>query len=159
MIQRLQSLYLLFNALLGLGYVTFNIELAGYITDIGGEKKTLTIGSSFIKNSLVSAGIELNIWSITSFLLLSIYSFFLIFMYKNLEKQLRYVRLNFIAIIIGLSGIFFSVIFAINGDDSTIDLNFSKSLFLTLLTLFFNFLAYRGIKRDIALIGSADRLR
>ena len=95
--------------------------------------------------------------SITLVALLSIAS---IFFYGNLNRQLTLVTSNFGAITIVLINVYL-IKGRIGGPNGITfqDLGLNWPIFLLLGVLILNFLAARGIKKDLDLLASADRLR
>jgi hypothetical protein len=83
-----------------------------------------------------------------------------IFFYGNLNRQLTLVTANFGAIVIVLINVYL-VRERISGTNGITfqDLGINWPLFLLLAILILNFLAVRGIRKDLDLLASADRLR
>ena len=89
-----------------------------------------------------------------------------IFLYKKRELQVRLCRLNMLVniIFIGLVFIYYesdvmSVIFAVENDIYTLDVAYFIGMAFPLVNLVLEILAIRGIKKDIELLKSVDRLR
>ena len=89
-----------------------------------------------------------------------------IFLYKKRELQVRLCRLNMLVniIFIGLVFIYYesdvmSVIFAVENDIYTLDVAYFIGMAFPLVNLVLGILAIRGIKKDIELLKSVDRLR
>lgn len=95
-----------------------------------------------------------------SMVLVSLLSLIAILMYSNLKRQLTLVTMNFGAILIVLINVYL-----IKGKIGGIkeitfqSLGLNWPIFLLLVLIILNFLAARGIKKDIDLLASADRLR
>lgn len=159
MIQRLQSIYLLSISILAIVVLTTNLELAKGKGIIGNKEISYSVGAS--RNTLYFETVaqKTNINAIVAFSALAFYAFLVLIFYKNLKQQLYFTRLNFLLIPILIFCIYYSIHQATTEFTSISEQHFSIGLFLSVLALIFNFLAYRGIKRDIDLIGSADRLR
>ncbi|MDA3943900.1 MAG: DUF4293 domain-containing protein [Bacteroidetes bacterium] len=82
----------------------------------------------------------------------------IIFMYKNLNGQLRLIRLSilFNLTLIGLVFFYYvEQIKLVTGSEPA----YKFGIFLPLIALVFLFLALRGVRKDFKLIRSADRLR
>jgi hypothetical protein len=79
-------------------------------------------------------------------------------MYKNLGGQLRLVRLTilFNLVLIGLMFFYYAEELKVK---TAVEADYDLGVFLPLIALVFLFLAMRGIKHDIKLLRSADRLR
>jgi len=159
MIQRVQSLYLLGILILVLVLLTANIELSNGKAIQANKVITYSIGASSNTIHSETDTRNTNLTAIISFSALALYAFLVIFFYKNLKQQLIFTRTNYLLIIVLISAIYYSIHQATIEFDSISEQHYSIGLYLSLLTLIFNFMAYRGIKRDIDLIGSADRLR
>lgn len=159
MIQRVQSLYLLGISLLAILLITANIELSNGKANQADKVINYSIGASSITISSDTSIQQANLTSIISFSAMAVCAFFIILLYKNLKRQLVFTQINFVLIMVFISIAFYSTTQATANFTSISDQHYTIGLYLTILALIFNFLAYRGIKRDIDLIGSADRLR
>jgi len=87
-------------------------------------------------------------------------SFFALFLYKKQKLQLRFVALNFLLMGLSVFGMFQSY----NQFNDKIGLmihstQYQPALFLPVVLVLLNVLAYRGIKKDIDLLASVHRLR
>jgi hypothetical protein len=114
---------------------------------------TSTIGSE--------TPISLSRFEIPVFLtLVALLSMATIFLYSNLNRQLTLVTSNFGAIAIVLINVYL-IKGRIGGTNGITfqDLGVNWPLFLLLVVVVLNFLAARGIKKDLDLLASADRLR
>lgn len=161
MIQRLQSLYLFAISLLSMLMLATNmgmIDGKGNASDLIKQYAIGAFSNTFYYTAETAAHLP-DFTRIVCFLLMGIYAIMILFMYKNLKQQFKFARLNYILISLSLFGIYFSVFKATIGLYGNSTQHYSMGLFLPLLALVFNFFACRGIKRDIDLIGSADRLR
>lgn len=135
MIQRIQTVYLILGILL---------NSALYFTPLYGH--ALKDPSSWITIA-ISAAIALA----TLVILISI------FLYKNRPKQVQLVKISMFLQIIGLGfliGIFFSL-----GGVGLFLYEEVLSLLLPIVTLLFQYLAIRKIKKDEDLVRSMDRIR
>lgn len=161
MIQRLQSLYLFAISLLSIVMLATNMEMIngnGSSADLIKNYSIGAISDAFSYTAESTANIP-DFMRIVSFCLMGIYAFIILILYKNLKQQLKFARLNYVLIVLSIFGIYSSIYKATIGLSGNSEQNYTMGLFLPLLALVFNFLACRGIKRDIDLIGSADRLR
>ncbi|MBZ0243315.1 MAG: DUF4293 domain-containing protein, partial [Bacteroidales bacterium] len=84
--------------------------------------------------------------------------FMIIFMYKNLNGQLRLIRLSILFNLVLIGLIFFFYVAQIELVTVS-EASYDKGIFLPLIALVFLFLSLRGVRKDIKLIRSADRLR
>jgi hypothetical protein len=156
MIQRIQSVYL-FLAFLS-GVVLFFFPIAWYY----GEVNTLEFFVCRIVDHVPS-----NVPLFGKYFLLplsalnlvsALFSFFLIFLYKKLNRQYKLIRLNILLIIIYIGAVFFYYSDNI-GSVVNSTAQFGVGAFLPLISLVFLVLAMRGINSDIKLLRSVDRLR
>ena len=88
---------------------------------------------------------------------IGVFSFVVIFLFKNRSLQLKACRLILILIFIMIGLLFYTSDTLSNGLDQK--LIFKIGTYLPLLQVIFIFLAHRGIKKDDELVRSADRLR
>jgi hypothetical protein len=161
MIQRKQSIYLFLVSLICLAMTFTDINLYkgkaltndGISIDYKINTNTSTLGFA---SPVTISKFEIPI-SITLVALLSIAS---IFFYGNLNRQLTLVTSNFGAITIVLINVYL-IKGRIGGTNGITfqDLGINWSIVLLLGVLILNFLAARGIKKDLDLLASADRLR
>ena len=95
-----------------------------------------------------------------SITLVALLSMATIFFYGNLKRQLTLVTSNFGAITIVLINVYL-IKGRIGGTNGITfqDLGLNWPIFLLILIIILNFLAARGIKKDLDLLASADRLR
>ena len=134
MLQRIQTIYLLF---------VFLVQLAGYI---------------FLPQRLLYSGVSVEVNQsyilLISNLLLIFFPFWNIFQFRNRKRQFL---LNRVLLLITFGVLFNQCIGYLNSDtNETHQLLFSV---VTILTIIFISLANKAIKRDEDLIRSADRLR
>ena len=134
MLQRIQTIYLLF---------VFLVQLAGYI---------------FLPQRLLYSGVSVEVNQsyilLISNLLLIFFPFWNIFQFRNRKRQFL---LNRVLLLITFGVLFNQCIGYFNSDtNETHQLLFSV---VTILTIIFISLANKAIKRDEDLIRSADRLR
>ena len=134
MLQRIQTIYLLF---------VFLVQLAGFI---------------FLPQRLLYSGVSVEVNQsyilLISNLLLIFFPFWNIFQFRNRKRQFL---LNRVLLLITFGVLFNQCIGYFNSDtNETHQLLFS---IVTILTIIFISLANKAIKRDEDLIRSADRLR
>ena len=134
MLQRIQTIYLLF---------VFLVQLAGFI---------------FLPQRLLYSGVSVDVNQsyilLISNLLLIFFPFWNIFQFRNRKRQFL---LNRVLLLITFGVLFNQCIGYFNSDtNETCQLLFSV---VTILTIIFISLANKAIKRDEDLIRSADRLR
>jgi amino acid transporter len=161
MIQRLQSLYLFAISLLSIVMLATNMEMIngnGSSTDLIKKYSIGAISNAYTYTAESTANIP-DYMRIVCFCLMGIYAFIILLLFKNLKQQFKFARLNYVLTMLSILAIYSSIYKATIGLNGNSEQNYTLALFLPLLALVFNFLACRGIKRDIDLIGSADRLR
>ena len=134
MLQRIQTIYLLF---------VFLVQLAGFI---------------FLPQRLLYSGVSVEVNQsyilLISNLLLIFFPFWNIFQFRNRKRQFL---LNRVLLLITFGVLFNQCIGYFNSDtNETYQLLFSV---VTILTIIFISLANKAIKRDEDLIRSSDRLR
>lgn len=164
MIQRKQTLYLLVVTAISITVTLLNITLYSGKYKMGEENFNYKMGImktefySDLQSDVKVPPVSNN--ALMYFALLSgIVPFVAIFLYKKLEIQIRFAALNFVLI----AG-FFIYIYITNHqlEKSLLGLsnnNFSWNMSILSLIPIFNWLAIRGIKKDIELLASVDRLR
>ncbi len=158
MIQRIQTLYLTLAAI-ALALI-FAFPLAQFFSETG----TYYFKAIGLKN-MVPGGDEL--FNPTVFLPLPILVVVILFMlvfaisqFKNRTFQIRLVNITVLLTAVLIAGIFFLYIPMIEKKIAIIP-DYSKSfgVYVPLVSLVFQILATRAIKRDDQLVRSADRLR
>ena len=129
------------------------LQKDGASTDYKINTISSTIGS---ENSPKISRFEIPV----SMTLVALLSMATIFFYGNLNRQLTLVTANFGAITIVLINVYLikGKIGVANGITFQ-DLGINWPLFLLIAIIILNFLAVRGIKKDLDLLASADRLR
>lgn len=162
MIQRRQSIYMFLAAVLSA--LLFFVPLATFVT--GDNVMNFTVFG------IDNPGEMLSLESITTWplvvlaILMTLVPLITIFLYKKREKQVRLCRLNLLVniIFIGLVFLYYEndilmVIAAIEGDSYELDVAYFIGMAFPLVNLVLEILAIRGIKKDIELLKSVDRLR
>ena len=155
MIQRIQSLFLLFAVILIVilmsnPFATFIVEpqLAKYTLSVFGLSKV--DGSSIEKVQ--------NLWFLLGFMVIVLLiNFVTVFLY---QKRILQIRLCIISIImlLGVQGVMYYIVFAF-GKNLNSSPHYNLVFIFPLVAAILNFLALRAIARDEALIRSLDRLR
>jgi hypothetical protein len=159
MIQRIQTVYLLLSTLL-LALI-FLFPLAGFHQMSGGIVQlnykgfvTLPKGDILFRAYPVMALVFINI----------LLNLFTIFQFKNRKLQIRICIYNIIAMI-GLFGLVYYYYkigvgqIATSPENDVVSSRMLWASLLPVLAAFFTYLAFKGIRRDEALIKSIDRLR
>lgn len=151
MLQRIQSLYLLFAALFsGLGllisWVTYSSE--GMIYELTGLESTVDGAQSTPLTLTLIVGVALILASI--------------FMYKYRPKQMKFIRIIWIQQILVL--IMFSLahyqgIQILDEANADFDIQYGMGVVMPLISTVLLWLASKAIKKDEDLVRSADRLR
>lgn len=156
MIQRIQSVYLLLS---GVSIANmFFFPIAWYY----GELHTLTFYIHGVVDHVpVNEPLFQSSFSLIPLvfsLLLIVVPVIIIFSFRNLARQLKLTRLHMMLLLVFIALIFFYYADAIGFKVNTSP-QYAFGVFLPLISLVFNYLAQRGIGRDIRVIRSADRIR
>lgn len=155
MIQRIQSLYLLlttvFSVLFLNGSIIKFVDKSNdtLIINFGGINKITTGGGTELIEKLIPFSILL--------LLITVLSIITIFFFKKRKLQIKFTKalLGIIVILICIIGYYtFYVIRNFNAEIMP-----GANLILPVLMLICTYLAYRGIRKDVDLVKSYDRLR
>lgn len=155
MIQRIQSLFLLFTVILlailiSNPFATFIVEpqLAKYSLSVFGLSKV--DGSSIEKVQ--------SLWFLLGFMVVVLLiSFVAIFLYRKRILQIRLCIFT-IVMLVGGQGVMYYVVYAF-GKNLNSSPHYNIVFIFPLVAAILNFLALRAIARDEALIRSLDRLR
>lgn len=154
MIQRIQSVFLFLAAVTS--GLLFLFPIAWF------RDFTVKLYVTHVQDFVPGSELVFNKYMLLPLLLLAaivvVLPILILFMYKNMPGQLRMIRLCilFNLVLIGLIFFFYvAQIEAVTVSEATYD----KGIFLPLIALVFLFLALRGVRKDIKLIRSADRLR
>ena len=156
MIQRIQTLFLLLAC--GLMAATAVLPLAEF--SFAGEKFTLILSSC----GVYSLGVK-NIYPTWGVLAMAVISALLplinIFFYKKRKLQIKIGHLTtfFILFFYVTAGVYFYTFVNKSGDFSTLSVEMVYALVLPAISLIFNALAIRRIKKDEKLVRSLDRIR
>lgn len=156
MIQRVQSLYLLLTTIISVLFLSGDLLKFTdntnnlIIINLGGMKRISEAGgmTEQLEKLLPLAGL---------LLLIPLVSFLAIFLFKRRKLQLTFSIALIIIIILLISSITFYSLYIIRNYNAEIIPGYK--LILPVLMLICAFLAFRGIKKDVDLIKSYDRLR
>lgn len=171
MIQRIQTVYLLLIVIITSIMMFGNLKISSGIGMGAKESETIVNPSEKItydifmnktvfdlhnKSSMFENKNNLITYSLLITMLMSFVS---IFLFKNLPLQLRLVMFN--TLFIGLVNfyIFYQKFKVTNLFQSTLDSQTHLGFFIGISLFLFNYFAFRGIKKDIKLLASVDRLR
>lgn len=155
MIQRIQSLYLLLTSLLSILFLS-----GDFLTFFNNSGTEITVNYKGIWQSAGEGDVTLighQIVLTVIITLISIISLAAIFFYKyrQFQRKLTISLLSFSFVSIALMVLYsFSIIRKYN-----VDISPGIRMFIPLLILIFGILSYLGIKKDINLVRSYDRLR
>ena len=162
MIQRRQTIFMLLSAIISallffMPLISFNANgevMRFTIFGIENPIDTLTLSQSYTWPLIVLT------------ILMTLAPLVTIFLYKKRELQVRLCHLNMLVniIFIGLVFIYYesdvmSVIFAVENDIYSLDVAYFIGMAFPLVNLVLEIFAIRGIKKDIELLKSIDRLR
>ena len=162
MIQRRQTIYMLLAVIASA--LLFFTPLMSFNAD--GEVMRFTIFG--IKNPIETMSFSATYtWPLVVLtILMTVAPLVTIFLYKKRELQVRLCRLNMLLniIFIGLVFVYYEsdvldVISAVENDIYTLDVAYFIGMVFPLVNLVMEILAIRGIKKDIELLKSIDRLR
>ena len=151
MIQRIQSIYLLVSAILGV--ITLSTPL-GYFCTAGGERYA-DLYNLWLRMTETNQH-TLAPWALFAILLtVTTETFFNIFLFRQRALQMRITSLSMI-LIVGYYIYFVFFAYMFKGDGT-----FTPSLTaaLPIVSLILDYLAFRGILKDELLVKSLDRLR
>jgi hypothetical protein len=146
MIQRIQSVYLLL--VVAISALLFVVPLFYFESPATGAE---------IQPAITSFSIVTNSFLLIINCAIGALAFIAIFLYKKRPLQIRACNLIMILICVLIGLLFYTADTLMNGMNQRAHYQFGS--YLPLLQLVFTFLASRGIKKDEALVRSADRLR
>jgi hypothetical protein len=159
MIQRIQSIYLLLivicqSLLFADDLVIFRNPELSFSLNLFGFYKLTSAGEEILLNNYSLMAVNI---------IVMIFSMFIIFSFKNRKNQLKLAAFNLVLISSFIVLMFFSFDNAKSSSYNTLgseySTNFGIVLILPILSLIFNFLAIKGIRKDEELVKSADRIR
>ena len=162
MIQRRQTIFMLLAAIASallffIPLISFNANgqaMDFTIFGIQNPIETITLSSSYT-------------WPLVALaVLMTLVPLIAIFLYKKRELQVRLCRIAMLVtvVFIGLVFLYYendlkSIIAAVEGDEYELDVIYFIGMVFPLVSLVFDILAIRGIKKDIELLKSVERLR
>lgn len=155
MIQRRQSIFLLFAAL-----SIFALYLFPLVHNIPVDGKSLTIsvtGVSEVQNGVLTHTQTFLALSIVT-AIVGLIPLYAIFQYKNRQAQIAYCY-SAMLVVIGFTFWVEKTVSSITNGASIAMANFGIGVLLSSISLIFLVGAIRGIRRDEKLVKSADRLR
>ena len=162
MIQRRQTIFMLLAVIASA--LLFFVPLVSF--DAGGNVMRFTIWG--IQNPIETISLSTTYtWPLFVLtILMTVDPLVTIFLYKKRELQVRLCRLNMLVniIFIGLVFLYYesdilNVIAAVEGDTYDLDVAYFFGMALPLVNLVLEIFAIRGIRKDIELLKSIDRLR
>lgn len=162
MIQRRQTIYMLLSAIVSA--LLFFMPLASVEAD--GNTMDFTVFG--IQNPIETMSFtDANTWPLVLLaVMMTIMPIITIFKYKKRELQVRLCRIDLLLtlVFIGLVFVYFesdiqTIINAVEGDTYKMDAAYFIGVAFPLINLILQILAIRGIKKDIELLKSIDRLR
>lgn len=162
MIQRRQTIFMLLSAIIS--GLLFFMPLASF--EAGGSVMRFTIFG--IQNPIETLTLSKTYtWPlIVLTILMTILPIYTIFIYKKRELQVKLCHLAMLLniVFIGLVFLYYDndiqkIIAAIEGDSYELDVAYFFGVAFPLVNLVLEILAIKGIKKDIALLKSLDRLR
>lgn len=173
MIQRIQTVYLFLCALIACLALILNFQIAsgnGTYKDIQchyhlGVTKTVFVSNQVPENASAESNVSLSIsdhyhTDLVYFIsIVAILSLVGVFMYKKLQNQLRLTGINFVFILGSLAYVFIKKHFVEKNLGPVSNVEWSFQISILALLPFFNYLAFKNIKKDIELLASVDRLR
>lgn len=162
MIQRRQTIFMLLTAILSA--LLFFMPLASFDADGNVMKFTIFGIQNPIDTLTLSKSYTWPLIVLT--ILMTIVPIFTIFKYKKRELQVKLCHLNMLLNIVFIGIVFLyydndikEVIAAVEVDAYNLDVAYFFGMAFPLANLILETLAIRGIKKDIALLKSIDRLR
>ncbi len=162
MIQRKQTVFMFLSAIASA--LLFFMPLASFVADGNVMKFTIFGIQNPIENLSLSKAYTWPLIVLT--VLMTITPIYTAFRFKKREQQVRLCQLDmlFNVVFIGLVLLYYDadiqkVIAAVEGDSYQLDVAYFIGTVIPLVNLVFQIMAIRGIKKDIALLKSIDRLR
>lgn len=162
MIQRVQSIFLFLivicqGFLFATALATFSSYEASFNLSLMGFYKLSSAGQELLINSYALMAVNI---------VVMLFTLFIIFSFKNRKKQLKLAAFNILLICGFVVLMFYSFDNAksfldrsFNTQDAEISTTYGIGMILPLLSLIFNYLAIKGIRKDEELVRSADRIR
>lgn len=162
MIQRIQSIYLLLvvicqSLLFATALATFSGYDSSFNLSLMGFYKLSSAGHEMLINSYALMAVNV---------VVILFSIFIIFSYKNRKKQIRFASFNILLICAFIVLMFYSfdnaksfIDLSFNNQGAELSTTYGIGMILPFLSLVFNFMAIKGIRKDEELVKSADRIR
>jgi len=151
MIQRIQSLYLLISAILGVVCLSMSL---GYFTTAEGER-VADLFNLWTRCTETGAH-NFAPWALFALLTVTTtFTFLDIFLFTRRALQMRILTISII-LLVGYYGFLAFFVFVVNGDFSYTP---SISAAFPFICIVLDYLAFRGILKDELLVRSLDRLR
>lgn len=162
MIQRRQTIFMLLTAVLSA--LLFFMPLASFNADGNAMRFTIFGIQNPIDTLVLSKSYTWPLIVLT--VLMTILPLYTIFKYKKRELQVKMCHLNMLLNIVFIGVVFLyydgdiqKVIAAVEGDSYQLDVAYFFGMTIPLVNLILEIFAIRGIKKDIELLKSVDRLR
>lgn len=157
MIQRVQTIWLFLSGLVLLGLFVF--PYVNYIDLVGLGKRIYVSGVYAYANNIVERQESYLLQAILT-VLLSIFSIFIIFKFKNRKLQIKLIYVQMVLIVLLGVWMYMSANNVLTTSNQSLGAdNIGIGFFLLPISIIFLALAIGGIRKDEKLIKSADRLR
>lgn len=161
MIQRKQTIYLVLVALISVFLFAADAVLFQGQVQIAGTEVhpfRITVGKTeFLTDPVKTFSANNIIYALTVNVILSVLA---IFSFRKLALQLRLTAYNFLFMALAMFYIFYALYRLSDSTEMALQSYAAGwAISLPFFMIFFNFLALRGIRKDIELLASADRLR
>lgn len=158
MIQRIQTLYLLAIAAIGITLILADIPYYQETGRVSAEYEATTITVDYNSTELPSETVSKNNLLIYFLGAISLVSLVTIFLYKNRKLQIRLVFGVLVLLVVLLAGMY---AISFGNHYTTIDTHQSVmvGVFIPFSMVIFGLLAYQRIKKDDKLVRSLDRIR
>jgi hypothetical protein len=162
MIQRRQTIFMLLSAIVS--GLLFFMPLASFETGDSAMRFTIFGIQNPIETLTLSKSYTWPLIALT--VLMTVLPIYTIFIYKKRELQVKLCHLAMLLniVFIGLVFLYYDndiqkIIAAVEGDSYELDVAYFFGMAFPLVNLVLEILAIKGIKKDIALLKSIDRLR
>jgi hypothetical protein len=152
MIQRVQTIYLLFMILV-VG-VMFFVPMAVYNTSAGTVIWNL---SGFSPTDILQSSTIMNLPAVLS-LIVGIASLLIVLQYRNRMLQIRLCRINMIVMILFIASLFY-VVDSVKDQQDVVRFAYMYGAYLSVFLPVLNYLSMGAIRRDEMKVKAADRLR
>lgn len=157
MLQRVQTIHLLLMFIICILSTTINVPFYEIEKNEFSEKVMVFLNSSEMTSSQQTT-FQSNNYLISVLAGIAFFSLISIISYKNRKLQLLLTSLNYLLIVLTIL-LMYGYSIHMHYFDTPSSTNFHLGIFVPLILIIFNFLAFRGIKKDEMLIRSMDRLR